>query len=121
MTLIVNGVNLTPYIAYNSLQYSRNDIDGSGAGRTLDGTMYRDRVAIKDKWEVTCRPLTTDEAAIVLQAIQDEYVTVTVNPHPATNQSKTFEAYSNNVPAQYLMKKGNKEYWEGIAFPLIER
>lgn len=120
MQLVVNGVDLTPYIAHQGVSYTRNDIDGPNAGRALDGTMYRDRVTVKDKWTITCRPLTAEECSIVMQAIYPEYVTVTVT-NPRTNSTRTFTAYSNNVPAQYLLKRKGKEYWTGISFPLIER
>lgn len=121
MQVLINGTDITPYIANEGLQYSRNDIDGPNAGRALDGTMYRDRVTVKDKWTVNCRPLTTQEVNLVLNLIYPEYVQVTINPHPLTGGSHSFEAYSNNVPAQYLIRKGDKEWWSGISFPLIER
>nr|DAT70870.1 MAG TPA: hypothetical protein [Caudoviricetes sp.] len=59
MVFKINGTDITPYIANGGLQYTRNDLDGPNAGRALDGTMYRDRVATKDKWTVNCRPLTS--------------------------------------------------------------
>lgn len=123
MKISINGTDITPYLAKQgeALKYTRNDIDGPNAGRALDGTMYRDRVTVKDKWTVTLAPLSADNVATVMNLIYPEYVTVTINPHPLTGASRTFEAYSNNVPAQYLIKKGTKEYWTGISFPLIER
>ncbi len=124
MILTINGVNMKPYLANQGVSYTRNDIDGPNAGRALDGTMYRDRVTVKDKWTITCRPLTAEECAIVMQAIYPEYVTVTVTD-PRTNSTRTFTAYSNNVPAQYLMRKKKNgkwiDYWTGVSFPLIER
>lgn len=121
MKILINNIDITPYVAFGGLQYSRNDVDGPNAGRALDGTMYRDRVAIKDKWTVNCKPLTASEAKIVLSAIQGEYFTCSITPHPQTGTTKTFQAYSNDVPAQYLMVKNGVEYWSGISFPIIER
>lgn len=120
MVFKIDGTDITPYIANGGLQYTRNDLDGPNAGRALNGTMYRDRVATKDKWTVNCRPLTAEETATVLSLIEPEYVEVTVT-NPKTNSLRTFEAYSNNVPAQYLMNINGKEYWTGINFPLVER
>lgn len=124
MILKINGVDMKPYIANQGVSYTRNDIDGPNAGRTLDGTMYRDRVTVKDKWTITCKPLKSEDCAKVMQAIYPEYVTVTVTD-PRTNSTRTFEAYSNNVPAQYLIRKYEDgkwvDYWQGISFPLIER
>ena len=123
MKITINGTDITPYLAKQgeAIKYTRNDIDGPNAGRAMDGTMYRDRVTVKDKWTITCRPMTTAECSTVLNLIYPEYVSVTINPHPLTGKSHSFQAYSNNVPAQYLIKKGEKEYWTGISFPLIER
>ena len=46
MTLIVNDVNMIPYLAHKGIQWKRNDIDSSDAGRTLDGLMHRGRLKI---------------------------------------------------------------------------
>lgn len=120
MTFKIGNTDITPYIANGGVQYTRNDLDGANAGRALDGTMYRDRTAVKDKWTITCRPLTAQECATILSLIYPEFITITVTD-PRTNSERTYQAYSNNVPAQYLIKKGNTEYWTGISFPLIER
>ena len=123
MKITINGTDITPYLAKQgeAIKYTRNDIDGPNAGRAMDGTMYRDIVTFKDKWTITCRPMTTADCSTVLNLIYPEYVSVTITPHPLTGKSHSFQAYSNNVPAQYLIKKGDKEYWTGISFPLIER
>ena len=120
MVFKIDGTDITPYIANGGLQYTRNDLDGPNAGRALDGTMYRDRVTTKNKWAVNCRPLTSQETATLLSLIEPEYVNLTVT-NPKTNTTRTCQAYSNNVPAQFLMIKNGVEYWTGISFPLIER
>ena len=119
MTFTVNGVDMTPYIKYKGLKWQRNDIDGDNAGRSLDAAMMRDRIAIKISWDVTCRPLTTSEAQIVLNAIKPEYVTATTLDPQDGLVTRTF--YSNNNPASYMMLDDDGiEYWDGISFPLIE-
>lgn len=120
MVFQINGIDVTPYIALEGLKWKRNDLDGPNSGRAMDGTMYRDRVATKFRFDVTCRPLTAQEAATILSLIQPEYITVTYTD-PLTNTVKTNQAYSNNVPAQFLMKIKGIEYWGGITFPIIER
>lgn len=121
MTFTINGLNIVPYIGLQGLKWTRNDLDGPNTGRTMDGTMWRDRITTKYKFDITCKPLTREEAAQVLSSIQNEYFTVTCTD-PVTNSNKTFEVYSNNIPADYLMKTvDGVEYWEGIKFPVIER
>ena len=61
MTLTVAGIDMIPYIAYGGLQWQRADVDGEAAGRALNGDMIRDRVAVKIRWDITCRPLRADE------------------------------------------------------------
>ena len=61
LTAKVNGTDITKYLKFGGLSFSRNDVDGPTAGRTMDGTMIRDRVAIKQKFNAACRALTEAE------------------------------------------------------------
>lgn len=122
MTFTVNGVNLLPYLAAEGLKWKLSDLDAPDAGRTLDGVMHRNRVAQKVDLEVTCRPLKTAEASVVLQAINPEWVTVVYDdPRAGTTLMKTM--YSNNRPATFLQQSwdGTGYVWSGITFPLIEQ
>lgn len=120
MVLEVNGVNMVPYIAYGGLQWQRADVDGEGAGRVLSGRMIRDRKAIKIRWDVTCRPLTSVEQSVVLTAIEPEYVNVRYTD-PVSNKIKSSRFYSNNIPSSYAMKdRSGVEWWTGLTFPLIQ-
>lgn len=120
MVFEVNGVNLLPYIDDEGIEVTRNDLDGSNAGRTLDGLMHRARVAVKAKINVTCKPLTEAQSQIVLNAIYPEYVTVRYeDPKDGIVQR---EMYSNNVPATVAtVYNDGTTLWKGIKFPLIER
>ena len=120
MTFTIDGTDILPYIAYKGLKWSRNDVDGPDAGRTMDGEMQRMRVATKIRLDITCRPLTDTEASTVLTAIMPEYVTV-VYSDPQTGTTETKTMYSNNNPASFLLMKGNVGYWDGITFPLVEK
>ena len=121
MTLEVDGVNMVPYIAYGGFQWRRSDVDGEGAGRMLDGTLERNRMATKIRLDITCRPLKSTEVSIVLSAIMPEWVSVKYyDPQFGSVVTKTM--YANNNPASYLIKQSaGMELWGGIRFPLIER
>lgn len=83
--------------------------------------MIRDRVAIKIRLDITCRPMTAAETKIVLQAIEPEFVTVTYDD-PMSGEVVSRTMYSNNIPATYLLyRPDGTEWWSGITFPLIER
>lgn len=121
MILKIDGVDMTSYIAFGGVGWKREDVDGSNAGRGLDGTLIRDRVATKIRLDITCRPLTSEETSIVLTAIMPQWVQVEyTDPQLGTVTRKTM--YSNNNPATFMMvKPDGTEYWNGITFPLIEQ
>lgn len=118
----INGVDILEYIEEGGLTWQRNDVDSSKAGRTMDATMHRGRVAVKIRYDVTCRPLKTEDANIIMQMILPEFVTVETNLDPLYGTTiKTY--YSNNVPATCMTVDPDTgiALWEGITFPLIEQ
>lgn len=121
MVFEVNGIDMVPYIAFGGLKWQRADVDGPNAGRQQNGDLIRDRVAIKTRWDVTCRPLKSDELAKILTAIHPEYVTVRYTD-PMTNSIQTGTFYSNNIPASFAMRKPDgTEWWQGVTFPIIQK
>ena len=117
MVLKVNGIDMLPYIEQKGIKWTRNDLDGSNAGRTMDGMMHRERVTSKVRLDITCLPLSSADAATVLNAIFPEYVEVEYTDPMYGPSIKTM--YSNNTPATYINTA--TDLWEGITFPLIER
>lgn len=121
MTLEINGLDIVPFIAFGGLKWQRSDVDGDGAGRDLNGDLRRNRLSTKRRLDVTCKPLTGNEAKEVLSAIMPEWVNVTYYD-PQIGEVITKTMYSNNNPASYLIRRGDgTELWSGITFPLIER
>ena len=116
----VNGVDLLPYVAENGIRWTRFDVEAPDTGRTLDGVMHRGRVAKKVRLDITCRPLLSSEAAVVLAAIEPEYVTVQyVDPMDGLTV-KTM--YSNNIPVTCAMAyEDGTAVWRDLSFPLVER
>lgn len=111
--------DLLPYLAEGGLKWSRNDIDASDAGRDQSGKLHRARVGLKVRLDGTCKPLTAAEASVVLQAIKPEWLQVQYFD-VQEGATLTKKMYSNNIPATFLVQKGATQYWDGIAFPLIE-
>lgn len=115
-----NWIDMTPYIAYGGVKWSRSDIDAPNTGRAMNGLMYRGRVTTKIRLDITCRPLEGTELATVLNAIYPEYISVRYDDPMLGYVTK--QMYSNNNPAVYQIRKRNgQEYWTGVTFPLIER
>ncbi len=116
----VNGVDLLPYVAENGIKWTRFDVEAPDTGRTLDGVMHRGRVAKKVRLDINCRPLLSSETAVVLAAIEPEYVTVQyVDPMDGLTV-KTM--YSNNIPVTCAMAyEDGDAVWRDLSFPLVER
>lgn len=114
------SLNLLPFIVEGGLKWSRNDVDSDESGRLMNVEMDRQRLGVKTRWDVSLRPLHTNEVMPILQAILPEFITMHVTD-PLYGE-RTVEFYSNNVPATgaTIYEDGEAE-WEGITFPLIEK
>lgn len=120
MILKINGVDILPYVAHQGIKWQRSDLDSSEAGRTMDGMMHRGRVATKIRLDITCRPLRSEEAKIVLNAILPEYINVEYTD--PMDGLVTREMYANNNPATHmLIQEDGTEWWSGITFPLVQK
>ena len=121
MTFTVDGVNLLPYLDEEGIRWKRSDLDAPDSGRTLDGVMHRQRIDSKVRLDIACRPLTTAEASVVLQAIYPVFVTVEYDD-PQQGEVVSKRMYSNNNPATFAQVQTDGSYlWKDITFPLIER
>ncbi len=120
MYLKINGVDITRLVQYGGFKWSRNDVDGSNAGRTMDGTMHRDRVDIKYRLDITCMPMSQADSEMLLALIEPEFVEVeTISPRHGV---VIWMMYSNNVPATHSRtNEDGTESWYGITFPLIQQ
>lgn len=113
-------VDITPYIAWQGLTFSRNDVDAPDAGRDMSGLMHRGRVAIKEKMNITTVQLTKAQVASLSTLLLPETIQVRVTPYPQTNAEKTMYMYSNNVKTTYIIHRATGEDLQTLSFPLIE-
>lgn len=121
MVLTLNGVDIRRYLAPKGFEWNRVDREGSNGGPTMSGEELRDRLAIKRTLNIKCRALNTQEASVVLKAIEPEYINVQ-HTDPAEGGTVTRIMYVRNAEAPYLVEqpKGG-DWWEGVSFQLIER
>ena len=135
--ITIDGTDITPYIAHQGVKWTRADVDGPNAGRSISGLMIRDRVATKIRLDITCRPLKNDELRILLNLLLPEFVSVRYDDPMYGVVTKTM--YANNNPATFLFKRSPEvsdlwwtchdeadkpqpfEYWHQVTFPLVER
>lgn len=112
-------VDITPYIKYQGVEGTRNDVDGPNAGRVIDNAlMYRDRLATKRKFQITTIPLNMSTAVMIENLLMPEFFTIRTDYFEGT--VKPYTVYSNNVSKTYVI---NKEYGElvKLSFPIVER
>ena len=112
-------VDITPYIAWQGLTFSRNDVEAPDAGRDLTGKMHRGRVAIKEKMNINTVPLTKAQVSTLLTLLKPETIQVRVNPYPQTNAQKSMYMYSNNIKVTHIIHRTNDDI-QSISFPLVE-
>lgn len=117
----IDGTDITPYIKYQGVKWTRSDIDGPTAGRSLNGNLIRDRKATKIRWDISCVPLTQSQLATILTLIEPEWVTLEYTDI-ATNTTKTGTFYANNFSVSVVLRrKDGIDLWDGLSFPLIEQ
>ena len=112
--------DITPWIAWQGLTFSRNDVDAPNAGRDMSGTMHRGRVASKEKMNINTVQLTRAQSAKLQTLLYPETIYVRVTPYPRTNTAYIMSMYSNNVKTTYVIHRENGEDLQSLSFPLIE-
>ena len=113
-------VDITPYIAFKGLTFSRNDVDAPDAGRDMSGLMHRGRVSVKEKMNINTIPLTKAQSSSLQTLLYPETIQVRVTPYPRTNAAQILSMYSNNVKVTYLIHYSSGEDMQSLSFPLIE-
>lgn len=113
-------VDITPYIAWQGLTFSRNDVDAPDAGRDMSGLMHRGRVAVKEKMNIQTVTMTKQQSASLQTLLYPQSITVRVTPYPRTNASQIMTMYTNNVKTTYVVHRNNGDELQSLSFPLIE-
>ena len=113
-------VDITPYIAFGGLTFSRNDVDAPDAGRDMSGLMHRGRVSVKEKMNIQTVQLTRQQSADLQTLLYPASIQVRVTPYPRTNAAHTMSMYTNNVKTTYVIHRANGEDLQSLSFPLIE-
>lgn len=115
----LDGKDFTDIIAEGGLAWSRNDLDASGAGRSMDGVMQRKRVAVKRKLSVSCLRMDTKTMIFLNESLYPQFVKVTYLDPIDGVITRTF--YGSTVESTTQTVIDGKTYWDGTTFSLIER
>ncbi len=118
--VIIDGTDITDFIAEKGVKWSRNDIDGPNTGRSMTGLMIRDRIATKIRLDITCRELDETDMGTLQNLIYPVFVSVSYKDPLQGDVTKTM--YSNNNSATLdCIDTAGKRRWGSVTFPLIER
>ena len=117
MLISVNGVQLP---APDTYEVTIADLDAS-ANRSGNGTLFRDRIAVKRSITLGWTFLTSSELSQVLQAVSPVFfVAIYLDPEIGTMRTGTF--YVSDRPAAVAIKQSDGSYrWRDISFSIIER
>ena len=119
MIFSIDGTDIRSFIAEDGIKWQRNDIDGENAGRSKAGTMIRDRIGIKIRCDITCRPLTLQEMRTIQALIAPEFFTVQYTDLLYGDVTKIM--YSNNGDGTISEDFGDDGLIRNVTFPLIEQ
>ena len=106
-SLKINGTEIAGFIKVDGFEWQRNDVDGSGAGRSVTGKAIRD---------LTSAERTTLEGLLFAA----EFLTVTCDDAIFRGSSRTM--YCSAMSSGFSRRKQNgTEYWKDSKFVLVEQ
>lgn len=113
--LIINNVNVKPP---KSFQVGIADID-SNTGRNANGTIVRDRIAVKRKLECEWGMLTQNEIQELLNAVAPVFFNIQYMDPQLGLTTKTFYVGDRTSPAYSFNEK--LKPWSGLKMNFIEK
>ena len=121
MQLLINGQEIAAYPAPRGFRVIILDLDDADVTtRTADGTLQRERVAVKRQIEMSFPPLTMQQISGVLQQMKDVFFDFTY-PDPMEGAVVTKRFYVGNRSAAVPFVKDGVIYWEGLEITLTEQ
>ncbi|WHH58489.1 DUF6711 family protein [Petroclostridium sp. X23] len=119
MLLKINNTEISVYP--KEFTVTPLDIDnGESTVRTADGTLNRDRVAVKRQIEMSWGVLSWEDVSSILQAMQDVFFDF-YYPDPMTGQYETKTFYVGNRPTPAALSKNGQILWSGLKVTLTEK
>ena len=98
------------------------DVDASTTGRNAAGTMIRDRVAVKHKFNYRFPPLSQADATEILNAVRDSSFTLTT-ASPETGAKTNYRVYvgDRSLPVYWMPTHNNASWlYSSLSLNLIE-
>lgn len=115
--ITINGAKVA---APDTYKVTISDLDAS-ANRSGNGTLFRDRVAVKRSIELSWLFLDSTELSVLLSKVSSVFFPVTYLD-PQTGGQKTGTFYVSDRPAGVAVKNSDGSYkWRDISMTLVER
>lgn len=115
--LTINGVVIP---APDTYKVTIADLDAS-ANRSGNGTLYRDRVAVKRTIEVSWLFLNSQDLSVLLTNMSSVFFPVTyLDPQINSQRAGTFYVSDRNAGVAVKNKDGSYT-WRDVSFSLVER
>lgn len=119
MILKINGAELPVYPS--KFVASSFDLDnGETTQRTIDGTLNRDRIAIKSQVEMEFGILKWDEVSTILAAVSDVFFNF-YYPDPVAGGYVERVMYVGNRSTPIALFQGGQAYWSGLKLTFTEK
>lgn len=109
-------VDGTPIPTPTTYKFGEEDLSSKKSGRTLDGQMHKDVVAVKDYYECTWKVLSWEDAAILLNAVKGKArVKFTYADPKVPNRWLTNDFYIGKRAAGALNLEDENFTWNDIS------
>lgn len=121
MLLKINDLELPVYPKHGGFKVTTADLDDAETTlRSVDGTLNRDRIAVKRKISLAWGPLKMDEISQILQMVSPVFFDF-YYPDPMIGDytTKTFYVGDRTTPA--LFERNGVLYWESLEADFIEK
>lgn len=119
MNLRVNSAPMAVHPAQMQVEILDLD-DAESTTRTADGTLNRDRVAVKRQVEMTFSALTMAQISALLKQMNAVFFDFTF-PDPLAGSYITRTMYVGNRPASIPFERDGETYWDGLKITLTEK
>ena len=119
MILKINGRDIARLPREFSVDIMDLD-DGETTARTADGTLHRDRIAVKRKITMKWSGLDWQTLSDILESVSGVFFDVTY-PDPMTGQYETKTFYVGDRTSPVAISRNGQIIWEGLTMNFIEQ
>jgi hypothetical protein len=117
--LKINNVEIAAYpIEFTVTVLDLDDADSTT--RAADGTLNRDRVAVKRQIEMSFSVLPWDKISAILKSMEPVFFDF-YYPDPMAGKHVTKRMYVGNRPAPVAIDKNGVLWWDGLQVTLTEQ